>query len=214
MRVDDGGVPPDQHRMEVEPVREAADDGELVVVRRGLGRPGGCSGKGVPVRRNDAARIVVGNFRIVDVGSVGTALRRARRHRQVQTVHTLARSLVVDPDPSLLPNGGHLVESELEMGVHIDGLGPIEGMEPGRGSVGTGDGQDGRLQEKDGGEEMSGWMHADGGLSILFDPFVPDDSAPVHAEGEVVGVPVPVGVRDHVARNVLFLGLHGLHVGR
>ena len=59
------------------------------------------------------------------------------------------------------------------MGIHIDSPGPIEGMEPGGESVGTGDGQDGRLQEKDGGEEMSGWLHADGGIIDTFRPFRP-----------------------------------------
>ena len=125
VRVDDRGVAAHEHRMEMERVREPADDRELVLRRRGLGRSGRRTGHGVPVRRHEIPAIVVRNLGIVDVRRVGPALRRPRRHGQVQTVHAFAAAEVIDPDPALMADGRRLAEGERQMGVHIDPFRPL-----------------------------------------------------------------------------------------
>ena len=125
VRVDYRGGASHEHRMEMERVRESADDGELVLGRRGFGRSRRGAGHGVPVRRHLGPAVVVRNPGIVDVRRIRPALRRSRRHGQVQAVHARAAPDVIDPDPSLIAHDGRLREREREMRVHIDPFGPV-----------------------------------------------------------------------------------------
>ena len=125
VRVDYRGSAAHEHGMEMERVRESADDGELVLRRRGLGRSRRGAGHGVPVRRHETAAVVVRDLGIVDVRRVRPALRRPRRHRQVEAVHAFAARHVPDPDPSARAHRRHLAESERQMRVHIDPYRPV-----------------------------------------------------------------------------------------
>ena len=125
VRVDHRGSAAHEHGMEMERVRESADDGELVLRRCGLGRSRRGAGHGVPVRRHETAAVVVRDLGIVDVRRVRPALRRPRRHGQVEAVHALAARHVPDPDPSLIAHRRHLAESERQMRVHIDPYRPV-----------------------------------------------------------------------------------------
>ena len=113
MRIDHGGVSPDQDRVEMERVRKAPDDRQLVIGRRGFRRAGRRSGNGIPVGRDGIPGIVVGNFRVVDVRCIGAAFRRSRRNGHVQTVHAFPGPGIEDPDPAGRSDGRYLVESHL-----------------------------------------------------------------------------------------------------
>ena len=125
VRVDHRGSAAHEHGMEMERVRESADDGELVLWRRGLDRSRRGAGHGVPVRRHETAAVVVRDLGIVDVRRVRPALRRPRRHGQVETVHALTARHVPDPDPALVAHRRHILECDREVRVHIDPNRPV-----------------------------------------------------------------------------------------
>ena len=125
VRVNHRGSAAHEHGMEMERVRETADDGQLVLRRRGLGRPRRGAGHGIPVRRHETAAVVVRNLGIVDVRRIRPALRRPRRHGQVEAVHALAAPHVPDPDPPARAHRRHLRERERQVRVHIDPFRPI-----------------------------------------------------------------------------------------
>ena len=125
VRVDHRGGASHEHRMEMERVRESADDGELVLGRRGFGRSRRGAGHGVPVRRHLGPAVVVRDLGIVNVRRIRPALRRPRRHGQVQAVHAFSVSHIIDPDPALSAHGRRFTEREDQMRVHIDPFGPV-----------------------------------------------------------------------------------------
>ena len=120
VRIDHRGGAAHEHRMEMECVREPADDGELVLRRRGLGRPRRGAGHGIPVRRHETPAVVVRDLGIVDIRCIRPALRRPRWHGQVETVHARAALDVPDPEPSARAHGRFLREGERQVRVHMD----------------------------------------------------------------------------------------------
>ena len=111
--------------MEMERIRESADDGELVIRRCGLGRPGRRSRYGVPVCRHETAAVVIRDLGVVDVRRIRPALRRPCRYGQVQTVHACTVAHVIDPDPSGGADCRYLAESERQVRVYIDAFRPV-----------------------------------------------------------------------------------------
>ena len=99
MRINHGRIAADQDRMEVKCIREAADNRQLVIRRRRFGHTGRGAGHGVSIGGNEVPVVIVRNFRIINIRSIGTALRRPGRHRHIQAIHTFSRPCVVYPNP-------------------------------------------------------------------------------------------------------------------
>ena len=135
--VDGGHVVVDDHRMEAEAVREAADDGQLHVARGRLRTARGRARQRVLVGGHEVAAVVVRGLDVVALGPVGAAPGQSGGQAQVEAVHAFAALGVEDADESGLAEGGRFREGEHQVRVGIDLRGSLGG-EIRDGVLGTG----------------------------------------------------------------------------